>query len=600
MTETILVVGGGHAGAEAAAAAARLGARSILLTLAPEAVGRMSCNPAIGGIGKGQLVREIDALGGIMGRCADRTAIQFRLLNTSKGLAAQSPRVQSDRHLYEAAVRSELAELGVETRQGEAIELLSRSGRCHGVRLVDGTTLHADAVVLTTGTFLEGTLHCGTDAQEGGRVGEGASHRLGTALRALGLPTGRLKTGTPPRLRRESVELGALEIQPGDERPQPFSFEPQPRLSEQVVCWLTRTNEETHAIVRDHLHLAPMYAGRIQGEGPRYCPSIEDKVVRFADRTGHVVFLEPEGLSTDLLYANGISTSLPPEVQQAFVRTIPGLERAVLAEPGYAVEYTFVRPRSLDRTMAVRDMPGLYLAGQICGTSGYEEAAAQGLIAGANAVFRIRGEEPFLLGRDQAYLAVLVDDLVLADPSEPYRMFTSRAEHRLLLRHDTADRRLTPLGHARGLVSLERHRASLQKEQRIHKAKEALESRRSAGRPLTHELLQHGADYEVLRAEHPEHLPRLKFDERRTLEGDLRYSGYIERQNDWVERLRERETASIPLSFSYATIPGLSAEARDTLEAARPETLGAAGRLAGVRPGDLALIEIVLSRATLE
>jgi tRNA uridine 5-carboxymethylaminomethyl modification enzyme len=438
----VLVVGGGHAGIEAAAAAARLGARTALVTLEPDAVGRMSCNPAIGGIGKGQLAREVDALGGLMGRITDAAGIQFRLLNTSKGRAVQSPRAQCERPAYERIAQEMLAEQGgVDVIGGEAVAFLWQGERLpdpqqapdarpaiRGLRLADGRELAGRAVVLTTGTFLEGVLHTGLEKRAGGRHGEAGAARLGEALRALGLPTARMKTGTPPRLASDSVDYAAMQEQPGDAEPVPFSFLTSRIDRAQVSCWLTSTTPETHAIVRANLDQAPMYAGRIEGVGPRYCPSLEDKVVRFADKQGHTVFLEPEGVDSPLLYANGISTSLPAAVQREFVRTCVGMERAEIVQPGYAVEYTHVAPRCLRRTLELRDWPGLYLAGQICGTSGYEEAAAQGIVAGINAAAKLRDGSEFLLGRHQGYIGVLVDDLVVSDPSEPYRMFTSRAD----------------------------------------------------------------------------------------------------------------------------------------------------------------------------
>ncbi|RMH03916.1 MAG: tRNA uridine-5-carboxymethylaminomethyl(34) synthesis enzyme MnmG [Planctomycetota bacterium] len=604
----VLVVGGGHAGAEAAAAAARPGARTGLVTLDPAAVGRMSCNPAIGGIGKGQLAREIDALGGLMGRAADRAGIQFRLLNTSKGRAVQSPRAQCDRAAYETAVRELLAEQGgVEIVAGEAVELLLETGpgdprRVAGLVLADGRRLRAGAVVLTTGTFLEGVLHSGLEQQPGGRVGEGAATPLGEALRRLGLPTGRLKTGTPPRLAADSVDLGACQEQPGDPEPVLFSFlGGRPRLP-QRSCWLTRTTPRTHEIVRANLDRAPMYAGRIRGAGPRYCPSLEDKVVRFADREAHVVFLEPEGVDSPLLYANGISTSLPAAVQQEFVRTIPGLERARIVQPGYAVEYTFVRPRALRRSLAVRGLDGLWLAGQICGTSGYEEAAGQGLLAGLNAALWLDGREPFVLGRHEAYLGVMVDDLVVSDPAEPYRMFTSRAEHRLLLRHDTADRRLTPRGAAIGAVGEERLARLWAKEERLARARAELAARSDpAAAPGGRRSL-----LDLLRSQRPDALARVRAaapdldrllaggEEWATLEADVRYEGYLARQEAWVARAAEREAAVLPENFDFAAVRGLRREAVECLERFRPETLGHAGRLAGVSPADLALLEVAL------
>ncbi len=606
----VLVVGGGHAGAEAAAAAARLGARAGLVSLDPEAVGRMSCNPAIGGVGKGQLAREIDALGGLMGQAADRAGIQFRLLNTSKGRAVQSPRAQCSRPEYELALRGLLAaQSGVELVAGEAVDLLWQAelgGVVAGLRLADGRELRAPAVILTTGTFLEGVLHAGLESRDGGRMGEAGARHLGEALRRLGLPTGRLKTGTPPRLAADSVDYAVMQEQRGDPRPTPFSFLSEPVTRPQVSCWLTRTNARTHAIVRDNLDQAPMYAGRIEGAGPRYCPSLEDKVVRFADRDGHTVFLEPEGYDSPLLYANGISTSLPTELQEQFVRTIDGLERARILQPGYAVEYTFVQPGALRRTLELRDFPGLYLAGQICGTSGYEEAAAQGLMAGVNAARKLMAKEPFVLGRHEAYVGVLIDDLVVSDPREPYRMFTSRAEHRLLLRHDTADRRLTPRGHAAGCVDEHRLDRWAAKEARLEAAKQALEAAAdpdadAAGgrRRSLLDLLrrQEGDALERLFERAPETRALCRdAEEWATLEADVRYQGYVQRQQDWVDRAAEREATPLPEALDYGAVKGLRSEAAECLARFRPETLGHAGRLPGVSPADVALLEVACRR----
>ena len=608
----VLVVGGGHAGLEAAAAAARLGASTVLITLDPEAIGRMSCNPAIGGIGKGQLAREVDALGGLMGRIADRAGIQFRLLNTSKGRAVQSPRAQCERLTYERAAQEELArfpELTVVA--GEAVDFLwrdaaagERRARIAGLRLADGQELGGEAVVLTTGTFLEGVLHTGLEQCEGGRQGEAGARRLGDALRALGLPTDRLKTGTPPRIAADSVDYALMTEQRGDERPTPFSFLTRTIDRPQISCWLTRTTERTHELVRERLHESPMHAGRIEGRGPRYCPSLEDKVVRFADRASHTVFLEPEGYDSPVLYANGISTSLPAATQEAFVRTIVGMERARVLQPGYAVEYTFLRPGALRRTLELREYPGIYLAGQICGTSGYEEAAAQGLMAGLNAALAVAGRGELVLGRDEAYIGVLIDDLVVSDPREPYRMFTSRAEHRLLLRHDTADRRLTPRGAAVGCVEPERVAALTAKSERLERALAVLARRRDpqsrsggAQRTLLDRLRRPGTDWRELLPLAPE-LGALGLcdEEWRTLEADVQYDGYVRRQSDWVRRGAEREARALPLDFDFRIVAGLRAEAVESLERLRPETLGAAGRLAGVSPADVALLEVALAR----
>ena len=613
----VVVVGGGHAGLEAAAAAARLGVPTALVSLDPAALGRMSCNPAIGGIGKGQLAREVDALGGWMGLLADEAGIQFRMLNTRKGRAVRSPRAQCHRLRYERAAQRRTADqAGLTVVGGEAVDLLwraprpgdpeavRRAGRAvDGVLLAGGRELRAGQVVLTTGTFLEGVLHTGEEQQPGGRIGEAGARRLGDALRALGLPTGRLKTGTPPRLATASVDLASLEEQPGDPEPQPFSFLTDRLHGPWISCWQTWTTEETHALVRANLHRAPMYAGRIQGRGPRYCPSLEDKVVRFADRPRHLVFLEPEGHDSGLLYANGISTSLPADIQERLVRTLPGCERAEIVQPGYAVEYTFVRPRVLRRSLELRDWPGLFLAGQICGTSGYEEAAAQGLIAGANAALRaLEGAdwEPFVPGREEAYIGVLVDDLVVSDPDEPYRMFTSRAEHRLLLRHDNADLRLTPLAAQRGLVGGERVRRLEARRRRLGEARRRLREQPlpgEAGRRLEDLLRRPGMDWEAFLERIPEARGwGLSRADGEGLVADVQYEGYVRRQEAWVARSREREARRIPDTFDFRAVPGLRHEAREALERLRPETLGAAGRLAAISPADLGLLEIALWR----
>lgn len=604
----VLVIGGGHAGLEAAGVVARLGLRCGLISLEAGALGRMSCNPAIGGIGKGQLTREIDALGGWMGQITDRAGIQFRVLNTSKGRAVQSPRAQCDREGYEKVAQEFVAaQENLEVIEGEAVDLSWEEGKLRGTRLADGTELLADAVILTTGTFLEGLLHTGLEKVEGGRMGESGAGSMGEALRRLGLPTARLKTGTPPRIAADSVDYSVMKEQPGDPEPLPFSFLTESITQPQISCWQTSTRPRTQEIVRDNLHLAPMYAGRIEGKGPRYCPSLEDKVVRFADRESHNVFLEPEGYDSDLLYANGISTSLPKEVQEEFVRTCVGMEEAVIVQPGYAVEYTHVAPRCLDRTLELRDHPGLYLAGQICGTSGYEEAAAQGLMAGWNAALKILGKEPFVLGRHEAYIGVLIDDLVVSDPEEPYRMFTSRAEHRLLLRHDNADQRLTPLAMEHGGCSEPRRAAFEARRDRIAAAKQALsgipipgeEPSPGGARATLFDLLkrpQSGGFAAVLESA-PE-LQELGLTTRdwETLEADVQYAGYAKRQAAWVERGAEREAMAIPADFPFDAVAGLRNEARTTMEEVRPLTLGSASRLAGVTPADVALLEIALAR----
>ncbi|MBM3978531.1 MAG: tRNA uridine-5-carboxymethylaminomethyl(34) synthesis enzyme MnmG, partial [Planctomycetes bacterium] len=563
----VLVIGGGHAGIEAAAAAARLGARVALATFRADRIGEMSCNPAIGGQGKGQLVREVDALGGVMGRAADATGIQFRVLNTAKGHAVRGPRCQSDRHRYREDATARLLELGVEIVEGGVTGLLRERGATHarvvGARDAQGRELRAAATVITTGTFLAAVMHTGDAQVAGGRVGESTSSGISADLRALGVELGRLKTGTPPRLARDSIDWQRLEAQPGDARPEPFSFQTDrarfPVLP-QVDCHITYTNERTHALIRANIHRAPMYAGRIQGVGPRYCPSVEDKVMRFADKPRHQLFLEPESLSTDVIYVNGVSTSLPADVQEEFVHTIDGLERARFLRHGYAVEYDFSLPAQLDRSFALRAVEGLWLAGQINGTSGYEEAAAQGLVAGANAALWVQGRAAFALGRDEAYVGVLADDLVVSAPSEPYRMFSSRAEHRLLLRADDADRRLVPRAHALGLVGdaeLARLEARLA---RIARARQLLASLRSAEhdhRTLEELLRRPELGYAELAAAHAP-LAALALDEADavTLEADVKYAGYSERARRDVERLARDEAVEIPLELDLGALQG--------------------------------------------
>lgn len=605
----VIVIGGGHAGAEAAWAAARLGCATALVTMKLDAIGRMSCNPAIGGLGKGQMVREIDALGGLMGLATDATGIQFRLLNRSKGPAVQAPRAQADRRLYAAEVRRLLeATPNLALLEGMVDDILvdeavrtpgdaappGRALHARGVRLGDGRELLAPTIVLTTGTFMRGLLHCGPQQTPGGRVGEPAAEGISACLSRLGLRLGRLKTGTPPRLHRDSIDYDRLGFQPGDEPPVPFSFMTERIDRAQVPCWVTYTNGRTHDVIRANLDRAPMYSGQIRSRGPRYCPSIEDKVVRFADKDRHQVFLEPEGLDSDRIYCNGIATSLPSDVQAAVVHSIDGLERADILQFGYAVEYDWVPTDQIDATLETRRIGGLFLAGQINGTSGYEEAAGQGLVAGLNAVARIRGGEPIVLGRDEAYIGVMIDDLVVRPPDEPYRMFTSRAEYRLTLRSDNADERLTPLGRRIGLVSDERWARFARKNEHIATLDAWLDTTRRGGLSLREWLRRPESRLVDLAATSGLPLDGLMPEAVEQVEIRTKYDGYVQRQQRQVARFRQTESIRIPSDFDYATVPSLRAEAREKLTAAAPRTLGQAGRISGISPADLSVLYLWL------
>ena len=609
----VIVVGAGHAGCEAALAAGRMGCTTLLLTIGLDTVAQMSCNPSIGGLAKGHLVHEIDALGGEMGLNIDATGIQFRRLNTRKGPAVRAARAQADRMAYSARMKNVIeAEEWVDLKQGLVEELLVEGNRVVGVKTREGISFFGKTVVLTTGTFMRGLIHIGLNNYAGGRAGEPAAEGISASLKALGLRVGRLKTGTPARLSARSIDFSKLEKQPGDKKIKPFSFMTDKIERNQVDCYIAETNERTHQIIRDGLDRSPLFAGVIEGVGPRYCPSIEDKVVRFPDKKSHQSFLEPEGVRGSEMYPSGLSTSLPADVQLAYFRSIIGFENVELMRPGYAIEYDFVEPLQLKANLETREIEGLFHAGQINGTSGYEEAAGQGILAGINAARQCRDKEPLIIGRDQGYLGVMVDDLITQPTTDPYRMFTSRSEYRLLLREDNADRRLTEIGRKIGLVKDDRWKKYQEKQRQVERAAEELRTQQvtsinrdvveglclgelKSGATLEHLLRRPNITLEKLKEFFPD-LGRYSEAALEQVEIAIKYQGYIDRQIEQVERFRQQEDIELPTEINYESIPNLSVEVREKLNKIKPRSLGQAGRIQGVTPAAIAIIQVYLRK----